>query len=46
MIDVLLLVADVLLGVIVWLLVADFIHKRHRQLQATWFAVRRKLFGK
>jgi len=44
MTDILLVVADVLLFVCAWMLVADFIQKRHRMLQAHWFKIRRKVF--
>ena len=46
MTDTLLIVADVLLFICAWMLVADFIQKRHRMLQSHWFKIRRKVFGK
>lgn len=36
--------ADILLLVIVALLLLDYAHKHHRQLQERWFKVRRKVF--
>ena len=44
MIETLLVIADVLLGVIAALLLAEYIDKRWIQIQGRWFAIRRKVF--
>ena len=44
MTDILLVIIAVELAICAWMLVADFIQKRHRMLQEHWFKIRRKVF--
>ena len=42
--EVLLLVADALLGVIALLLLAEYVSKRWAAIQGRWLSIRRKVF--
>ena len=44
MIETLLIIADVLLGVIALLLLAEYVSSRWVRIQGRWLAIRRKVF--